>query len=311
MASSAMADPPALSLPIDCHLGKTCYIEDYMDADPGAGQLDYTCGLKTRDGHRGTDFVLLTFEALAAGVDVLASAPGTVAATRDGVPDRPVTDDTRGQVKGRECGNAVRIDHGAGWQTLYCHLAQGSIMVRQGDRIAAGDPLGQVGLSGLTNIPHVHLTVLKNGQAVDPFHPDPAQSCGNDPGKDLWQITPDYTRAGLFTAGFSTSMPSFQDAHSGAARVRKAPHNLPIVLYAYAFHPKAGDTLVLSATSPKNEEIFSKTIEIEDPKAHLFRAFGRRAPAEGWPAGSYRGYVTMKRGDQVLAVRHADLEITP
>src|SRR6056297_3535043 len=48
-ATTAAADAPRLALPIDCILGQTCYIEDYVDTDPGPGQRDYMCGLKSRD----------------------------------------------------------------------------------------------------------------------------------------------------------------------------------------------------------------------------------------------------------------------
>ena len=47
-------------------------------------------------------------------------------------------------------GNAVVIDHGNKWVTLYAHLKKGSIRVRPGDIVKAGQTLGLVGLSGLT-----------------------------------------------------------------------------------------------------------------------------------------------------------------
>ena len=239
----AAADAPRLSLPIDCEPGKTCYIEDYVDADPGPGKRDFMCGLKSRDAHRGTDIVLLTFDAMTAGVDVLAAAPGVVAAIRDGVPDKAVTPATRDAIKGRECGNAamrqcgnaVRIDHGEGWQTLYCHMKRGSVQARKGDIVARGAVLGQVGLSGLTNVPHVHIGVLKDGKIVDPFNPEDRNTCGAASGTGLWENALAYDRAGLFTAGFSTTVPGFDAVKSGAARAAAAKPDQPLVLYGHAF----------------------------------------------------------------------------
>ena len=309
-APVAAADAPRLGLPIDCEPGKTCYIEDYVDADPGPGQHDFMCGLKSRDAHRGTDIVLLSFDAMTAGVDVLAAAPGVVAATRDGVPDQPVTPATRDSIKGRECGNAVRIDHGDGWQTLYCHMKSGSVQVRKGDQLERGAVLGEVGLSGLTNVPHVHISMLKDGKVVDPFNPEDRNTCGTASGTGLWDSALAYHRAGLFTAGFSTTVPGFDAVKSGAARAATARPDQPLVLYGHAFYAEPGDQLIFTAQGPEGE-IFRQDITLDDPQAQLFRAFGRKAPAAGWPAGAYRGYVRLQRGQKVLALRHADITVAP
>ncbi|NHQ74609.1 M23 family metallopeptidase [Roseovarius gahaiensis] len=309
VAAPVAAEMPVLGLPIDCTLGTSCYVEDYVDTDPGSGQRDYACGLKSRDNHRGTDIVLLSFDAMEAGVNVLAAAPGRVAATRDGVQDVAITPKNRADIEGRECGNAVRIDHGSGWQTLYCHLKQNSIRVKQGDRVQAGDVLGLVGLSGLTNVPHVHLGVLKDGEIVDPFNPENRDTCGTATGNGMWKEAPGYDRAGLFTAGFATAVPDFDAVKSGAARVRDTAPDQPLVLYGHAFYAKPGDALSLSATGPEGE-IFRHDVILENPQAQLFRAFGRRAPQDGWPEGAYRGYVHLTREGRVIAVRHADITIT-
>ena len=307
VATPLAADQPELTLPVACDLGRTCFIEDYVDTDPSDGQRDHACGIKSRDGHRGTDIALLSFEEMEQGVSVLAAAPGVVAATRDGVQDRAINPDTRDQIEGRECGNAVRIDHGGGWQTLYCHMQNGSIAVKSGQQVQAGDVLGLVGLSGLTNVPHLHLGVLKDGEVVDPFNPGNRDTCGTG-GKGMWRDAPGYDRAGLFTAGFSTTVPDLDTVSSGAARVQEATPDQPLVLYAHVFYAKPGDTLTLTAQGPDGE-VFATLLDLEAPQAQLFRAFGRRAPETGWPEGAYRGYVVLRRDGRVLAARHADIGV--
>ena len=235
-------------------------------------------------------------------------APSPPRATAWPIP--PSQDATREAIRGRECGNAVRVDHGGGWQTLYCHLRRGSIRVRQGDEVETGDMLAEVGLSGLTNAPHVHLGVLKDGEIVDPFHPDDVARCGQQTDGGLWQTPPGYTRAGLFTAGFSTAVPAFGAVRSGAARVHEAGADQPLVLYGHVFYAQPGDRLTLTAQGPEGE-IFRHDITLDDPKTQLFRAFGRKAPAAGWPAGAYRGYVRLMRGKTLIAARHADITVTP
>ncbi|QGX97379.1 M23 family metallopeptidase [Roseovarius faecimaris] len=306
---AAPAGPPELVWPLDCVQGQTCYIEDYVDADPGPGQADYTCGLKSRDGHRGTDIVLRDFAMISAGVAVRAAAPGVVSAMRDGMEDVAVTAETRAEISKQGCGNAVRIDHGDGWQTLYCHLKKGSVAVRSGDRVDAGQQIGLVGLSGLTNIPHLHIGVLRDGVVIDPFAPEHTTRCGAPDGPGLWAETPIYHQTGFITAGMATGVPSFDAVKSGAARADTAHPSEPLVLYGHFHHAQTGDVLTLSADGPEGE-IFSHSEVLKSPNASQFKAFGRKAPPGGWPEGAYRGIARLTRAGELIAWRHADIEVT-
>lgn len=310
-ASVALADAPTLSWPLDCDLGQTCFIEDYVDLAPGPEQRDYMCAIKTRDAHTGTDIQLLSFDAMARGVDVYAAAPGVVARIRDGMDDVAVTPETAPAMQSRGCGNAVLIDHGAGWSTLYCHMKKGSVDVSIGQQVDRGTPLGQVGLSGLTNAPHLHLTVLRDGETVDPFLPESANNtCGAPGGPGLWDREIPYDRAGFFTAGFSSAVPTLDDVDSGAARVDEITPDTAMVLYGYVHFAEPGDRMDLWADGPNGAEVFWTDEVLDDPQRRLFRAFGRRAPDAGWPPGNYRGYVRLTRNGRVIAHRHADVTVT-
>ena len=86
----ALASPAGafnLGFPLRCDLGKTCYIQQYIDHDTGPKAADFTCGSLSYDGHDGTDLALPTRAAMQAGVDVLAAQAGTVKGLRDGVAD--------------------------------------------------------------------------------------------------------------------------------------------------------------------------------------------------------------------------------
>jgi murein DD-endopeptidase MepM/ murein hydrolase activator NlpD len=101
-----------LALPLDCEIGRDCFIEDYVDHDPAPGrQRDFACGFNARDGHRGTDFALISFAAMERGVTVRAAAAGRVLRIRDAMPDDRLM---RGVTEANACGNAVLIDHGDG-----------------------------------------------------------------------------------------------------------------------------------------------------------------------------------------------------
>ena len=53
-------------------------------------------------------------------------------------------------------GNHVVIDHGNGEYSLFAHLKQGSVRVKPGQRVAAGDRLGAMGMSGDAFLVHLH-----------------------------------------------------------------------------------------------------------------------------------------------------------
>lgn len=302
LASAPFASAqPILEWPVDCTLGKTCFIEDYVDADPTEGrQRDFACGINSRDGHRGTDIALLDFDDIARGVAVRAAAAGRVVNIRDGMPDDRLM---RGVTSQTACGNAVLLDHGNGWQTLYCHMRLGSVAVSTGQEIAAGEPLGMVGLSGQTNHPHLHLTVLRNGSIVDPFDPEPDDICG-DTELTLWSQAPDYVKSGLVTAGFANMVPGFEDLRDGSARIEQSQPDQPLVVFAHIGHAEHGDVLKIEAAGP-NGEVFERSILLKAPKTSTLRSFGKKAPPGGWPKGEYLGEATLLRQGRVIAHRFA------
>lgn len=67
-------------------------------------------------------------------------------------------------------GNLIEIDHDGGIMTRYAHL--GLSLVKKGDLVVRGTPIGTVGSSGLTTGPHLHYEILRNDRQVDPlrFH---------------------------------------------------------------------------------------------------------------------------------------------
>jgi len=68
-----------------------------------------------------------------------------------------------------ESGFAVIIDHGGGVRTVYSEL--GSVLVREGAAVAAGDPIGVVGDPGVDEAadgPHLHFELWVDGILKDP-----------------------------------------------------------------------------------------------------------------------------------------------
>jgi len=163
---------PNLAWPVNCQINQDCWIYNYVDMISGDDiAADLTCNHRTYDAHKGTDIGIKNLDAFDKGVDVLATADGTIKRLRDGESDFLKDDQAIEEIKKqrKECGNAVLIDHGEGLETIYCHLKKGSISVKKGQRIKAGDKIAQIGLSGMTEFPHLHFGVLLNGKIIDPF----------------------------------------------------------------------------------------------------------------------------------------------
>ncbi|MGB3407159.1 MAG: M23 family metallopeptidase [Jannaschia sp.] len=282
-----LADGPRLRLPLDCTLGESCFIQQYVDADPGPAAADYTGGPLAYDNHRGTDVRVADLEAMGAGVAVLAPASGTVRGVRDGMADRVIQD--RAEVADRECGNGVAIDHGGGWETQLCHMANGSVAVRPGQDVEAGDKLGEIGLSGATQFPHVHLSVRKDGAVVDPFV------------AGLWLDTPPYEPGGFLSIGLADGVPEFAAVKAGTADAPYLPVDAPaLVVWAAMFGGQAGDVIALRITGPDGQEVFAHDATLERTQAELFRAAGRRLNAARWRGGDYKGTATLIRDGSIL-----------
>ncbi|WJY23186.1 M23 family metallopeptidase [Fontisubflavum oceani] len=296
-ASSAWADAPDLAFPVDCTLGETCFLQQFVDRDPGPGARDFTCGPLSYDTHQGTDIRLPDLEAMAAGVMVTAAAPGVVRGIRDGVPDTGQA----GMPEGQDCGNGVAITHEGGWETQYCHLRMGSVLVATGDTVEVGTPLGLIGLSGNTEFPHVHMTLRHNGAVVDPFDPSETAQCGIGQGA-LWADPIPLQMGGFLSAGFSDSIPEFDAIKAGTAdaatlTARAAP---ALVIWGSLFGGRAGDEVALWITAPDGSLFHSQSVTLDRTQAQLFRASGRRAPAGGWPTGLYSGEITLTRGGETI-----------
>ena len=66
-------------------------------------------------------------------------------------------------------GNVIVLKHENGVSTVYGHLSRFADGLRSGTKIAQGDIIGFVGMSGLATGPHLHYEFLQNGEHRDPM----------------------------------------------------------------------------------------------------------------------------------------------
>jgi murein DD-endopeptidase MepM/ murein hydrolase activator NlpD len=298
--ATVQADVRDLLLPIDCEPGVDCWILRYVDHDPGPGVRDYACGKLAGDAHKGTDFAIRDLAAMVAGIEVRAAAAGTVDALRDGMPDQRLDEAGLEALGGRSCGNGIRLDHGDGWTTWYCHLRRGSLMVQEGDRVEAGQVLALVGLSGETSFPHLHFDLRQGDRPVDPFvGTNVAPDCG--PGeRPLWRddvmAALAYQPVALVNAGIAPTPPDAEDARRGYHDRRMlAVTSRALVLWVEGYWVEAGDRLQFSITGPDGAPVLTHTAQLDRTRITWFQFVGAKRPGDAWPAGTYLGEVTLQR----------------
>ncbi len=111
------------------------------------------------------------------GRDVLAIGDGTVVDVADRFPEERMSDPAKVNTPGYTmslimelverigpgnslAGNYITIDHGNGEFSMYCHLKEGSIRVKAGQKVAKGEVIGQVGNTGNSSEPHLHFQIM-------------------------------------------------------------------------------------------------------------------------------------------------------
>ena len=301
-SAPAAAEDLRFSLPVDCIIGETCFLQSLVDIDTGPGRLDPFCGAASYDGHKGTDIRVRDYAEMRAGMPVLAMADGYVMGARNTAPERLIeTDADRDAVKGKECGNGVLINHGGGWTAQLCHLAKGSVRVRKGDRVKRGQQIGIIGLSGRTAFPHVHVTLRKDNKVIDPMiglHPGDA--CGQA-GETLW--TEEAARE-LGTETTALLQTGYADGPVTSTGVMKNEFDKPslegpLVFFATFINVRKGDIIEVEISGPEGIIAKSASKPLSRNRAVHTIYGGKRGAL---PAGStYSSSTRLLRDGEVIA----------
>ena len=177
VAPRAFEAKTRLSLP----LRGTTFVHDGHDLTAHHRRLDITGGMTTHFGITGNfmryahDFVVTDAQGQlfrndgaipedwhGYGAPVHATGDATVKELHDGMPDNrkgaPPPFDQAAIMKNLKLflGNYVLLDHGNGEFSLFAHLKQGSVRVTPGQRVARGEVIGAMGMSGDAFLVHLH-----------------------------------------------------------------------------------------------------------------------------------------------------------
>ena len=107
-----------------------------------------TYGPRNGEIHKGQDFPAKI------GTPILAAEDGKV---------------TRVEHLGdKSYGSFVVIDHGGGITTLYAHMYEHQVKVKEGQKVKRGQQIGEIGNNGRSTGPHLHFEVRVKNHPVDP-----------------------------------------------------------------------------------------------------------------------------------------------
>ncbi|MCD8498163.1 MAG: M23 family metallopeptidase [Alphaproteobacteria bacterium] len=317
-ANAYAAEPPRFLLPLDCVMGETCWAANYVDMDPKPDSVrDFTCGPRSFEAHQGTDFAVRSRAEMHKGVNVLAALDGTVLRVRDGETDteKAPADLEKIHAENKDCGNGVYVDHAKagfkGLTTLYCHMKQGSVKVKAGDAVKAGDVLGQVGQSGFAEFPHVHFSIIWEGAVVDPFTGvNSSDGCGGFKRK-LWKDAGmTYTPISIYDGGFRAAPPDFEVIKAGdSAPKTLSPASEALVFWTGLFGVREGDQIALTITDPNGVEFIRRDITQDVTRARQFYFTGRELKGRTIPAGKWTGKVLLHRAGITDQIREFDITV--
>lgn len=99
------------------------------------------------------------------GAPVKAMGPGKVVSAVDGLPDQTPGMKPTELEFGDLPGNVVVVQGAHGLSEVYAHLVPGSLTVKVGDHVQTGQVLGQLGNSGGSLAPHLHMHVVNGTKA--------------------------------------------------------------------------------------------------------------------------------------------------
>ena len=289
-----------LQFPLACDHGRNCWIYNYMDVNTSLGLFeDFTCAKRTYDGHEGIDIALKDLATASQGAWVVAAADGKISTVIDGIKDHKLDETTIDLAHQFPCGNTVVIDHKSGWQTTYCHLKLGSIVVRPGDKVKAGRALAQVGLSGLTGWPHLGFTLKRDDITHDPFTGRTAlEGCGFSQNNSLWDKPEEYNYQpfAIFNIGFSAEAPEKEALDQGFSATKELSTETPILtLWGYVLGTKPGDRVLMEIEDPEGYKMIDVDNVVPNSRKRRLVTISRMRFNEVWKPGLYKGKITLIR----------------
>ncbi len=224
-------------------------ISGFVDQDPTAGTLDYSCGSTTYNGHQGTDYYLWPFSWNMMDnndVEVISAARGVITAKYDGNYDRSCDWVTYPNW------NAIYVKHADNSILWYGHLKTNSLTPKAvGDTVEVGEYLGLVGSSGISTAPHLHFELHNRAGALfDPYY----DTCNSKNASSWWAAQRPYRDSAINALMTHTTPPSWASCPNPATINDSDIYDPgdPLVTAIYLRDELLGHVTVLKIYKPDN-----------------------------------------------------------
>lgn len=310
------SDIPPLIFPVACTYGQDCWAVNYLDVDPALQKAkDFKCSQKTYDNHHGTDIALGSIAQMNKGVNVIAAANGKVLRVRDGKNDQTKTYEDLENIRKntKECGNGIIIDHGGGLQTMYCHLKQGSIIVKPDEKVTAGQVIAQIGQSGLAEFPHLHFGITHKGKIIDPFTGYSNQDGCGKMAAPLWAAGQNiaFDPTVIFNGGFLGHSPNFKDIEKGTQTSQSfiTLSSEILVLWVGFYNIEHADKITLKIFAP-DKTLYASHVEVaRKSRTRQYYFLGKKTTAAPLQQGQYMGEITLERKSKKIKTEQFSVQI--
>lgn len=278
-------------------------MQQYPDMDADGGVADPLCGSQSYDGHKGTDLRILSLKDMEQGYAVIAVADGKVLRIRDGERDHLIeTEGDRASIAGKECGNGLVMQMEDGYEVQYCHLRQGSLAVKPGEDVRKGQRLGEIGSSGLAQFPHVHITVSRNGEPLDPLTGRKlSEGCAPAFRQDASLFSSeiveklDLKKPEILAAGLAGKPVDHQALVIDGPPPQVSSRDRLFVAWAWLANLRKGDAIKLVLKDAQGNTLVDHSSEPLDRDKATYSVFAGRKRT--LPAGDYQVEISVLRGD--------------
>jgi hypothetical protein len=184
--------------------------------------------------------------------------------------------------------------------------------------VKRGDALGKVGLSGMTEFPHVHFAVRHQGKKTDPFTgtvlgtvADGASCQTGTVSGTLWQPTalaqqPYPDSAIIIRSGITSGKPDWAAVEPSSSLPADAA---ALVVWFESYAMPEGSTVTIRLLDPDGREVRRSTLPPTSRKM-LFRAFaGKLRGKTLWQTGEWTGKIAVTHADGKVVEQSATVRI--